>query len=418
MHKTVFLFFFCLLLGGCESFGRGFASEILHYSENIQVVNQECIATGYRVNGIAEEIKSPQPVKILMIHGIGTHYPGYSELLQQNLSFALGLDVFSTQGKNVELRNPERPQERLGNLRLTFMRDKGGNRRILFYELTWSEITAQQKKMLVYDYSGLYASRRVLFNETMKTYLDRSIPDAVFYMQDPRHLILKSAEQAMCWMAKSDWQDFAVNSGKVCQQTPEQELKSLADEKMLFITHSLGSKIFIDSFSREMERIKQAENAPQPHLRALARKVREKDLAVFMMANQLPLLQLWNEKAPINNQIKEYCRKGGAKAQSRFLKHLNIVAFNDPNDLLTYALEPDFINNYIDSRLCPRATNISVNVSGIVSALGLEIVNPIAAHIDYDKDPKVIKIISGGTENISQSDPPLCRMIYLEEEFK
>ena len=117
-------------------------------------------------------------------------------------------------------------------------------KKILFYELTWSEITAAQKQMLVYDYSQLYASRRVVFNQMMKKFLDNALPDAVFYMSSGRDLILQSAAQAMCWMLRTDWEDLPSYQQGSCRISASEQMAALGEQNVVFITHSLGSKIF------------------------------------------------------------------------------------------------------------------------------------------------------------------------------
>lgn len=158
MPKIVFMLLLCLLLAGCEAVGRGIAAELLDESRSVEKSGR-CVVTGYRVPGTESHLHPGETVKILMIHGIGTHSPGYSLLLQENLAKNLGLNVMSRTGRNIGLRSPEDPQTALGNLRVTFLTDEKGEKRILFYERTWSEITRPQKELLAYDYSSLYAGR-------------------------------------------------------------------------------------------------------------------------------------------------------------------------------------------------------------------------------------------------------------------
>lgn len=142
---------------------------------------------------------------------------------------------------------------------MTFLTDEKGEKRILFYELTWSEITRPQKELLAYDYSSLYADRRVVFNRMMKQFLDNALPDAVYYIGSRRRLIQQSAEQAMCWMLKTDWQTLPDFQKGICLMSPAEQVRAVAAQKMLFITHSLGSKIFIDAFTALAEDMQKAE---------------------------------------------------------------------------------------------------------------------------------------------------------------
>lgn len=413
MPKVVFLLIFCFFVAGCEALGRGIAAEVLDESRAV-VRSGPCLVTGYKVPGIERNLQDGETVKVLMIHGIGTHAPGYSMLLQENLAQTLGLNVMSRSNKNIALRSPDDPQTALGNLRLTFLADENGTKKILFYELTWSEITEPQKELLAYDYSALYADRRVVFNRMMKQFLDNALPDAVYYIGSRRQLIQKSAEQAICWMLRTDWQTFPDYRQGVCDVSPARQLTALSEQNTAFITHSLGSKIFIDAFTELAENLNRAESAIGS---AAARRLRDKQLTVFMMANQLPLLHIWSDPAKVNNQIDAYCDIGGRNYSRRIIDRLNIVAFNDPDDLLTYAIRPDFVNRYIDSRICPRVTNVSVHVAGAVSAFGVGVVNPVSAHIDYDQSSEVIRLIGRGTDALSSGEDKQCRFIGLRSRF-
>jgi len=57
------------------------------------------------------------------------------------------------QPKNITLTSRTEPDKNLGNLRINRFLSKDRKREFLFYELTWSEITAKQKEVLAYDNS-------------------------------------------------------------------------------------------------------------------------------------------------------------------------------------------------------------------------------------------------------------------------
>ena len=55
------------------------------------------------------------------------------------------------------------------------------------------------------------------------------------------------------------------------------------------------------------------------------------------------------------------------------------------------------LHRYVDSRLCPSVTNISINVARPINFFGItQVANPAAAHRDYDQDERVIEIIAHG----------------------
>ena len=100
-----------------------------------------------------------------------------------------------------------------------------------------------------------------------------------------------------------------------------------------------------------------------PELADVGELFRTKELRVYMLANQLPLLELGREPAPVRGEIDAYCRPDGEKFDQRMIGNMSIFAFSDPNDMLSYTIPPKFADEYMDSRICPRITNIILNVA-------------------------------------------------------
>ncbi len=149
---------------------------------------------------------------------------------------------------------------------------------------------------------------------------------------------------------------------------------------------------------------------------ALVADLQEKEMSMFMLSNQLASLQIGLSAPNVFGQIDSYCRVEGEHYGQRAFKKLNIVAFNDPNDLLSYSIAQDFVDRYLDSRMCPVVTNININVANPISAFGIEVVNPIAAHGNYNSDERVIELITRGNRHLEQNQrlSGRCRMITLE----
>jgi hypothetical protein len=66
--------------------------------------------------------------------------------------------------------------------------------------------------------------------------------------------------------------------------------------------------------------------------------------------------------------------------------------------------------------MCPALTNIHINVADRISAFGIEVVNPIAAHGNYDSDERVIELITQGNTELEKNEllSGRCRMIRIE----
>ena len=76
---------------------------------------------------------------------------------------------------------------------------------------------------------------------------------------------------------------------------------------------------------------------------------------------------------------------------------MNIIAFSDPNDILSYPVPLDFTTNSIDSRICPAVTNVSLNIAAQKSLFdAASFANPLTAHSGYMEDDRVIDLIANG----------------------
>jgi hypothetical protein len=139
-------------------------------------------------------------------------------------------------------------------------------------------------------------------------------------------------------------------------------------------------------------------------LNTIDRKKREalqkKHIHIFMLSNQLPMLQLGKELPEITGKKADFCNVDGSKYRSRLFAETSIVAFSDPNDLLSYAIPQDFTEQYLDSRLCINVTNININIASVFDAFGIgKIANPMEAHVGYSRDDRVVALIANGIGN-------------------
>lgn len=128
--------------------------------------------------------------------------------------------------------------------------------------------------------------------------------------------------------------------------------------------------------------------------------LRQKRIKIFMLSNQLPMLQLGRELPEIAGQQTNYCTPDAPNYGERMLSETEIIAFSDPNDLLSYAIPPGFSEKYLDSRLCPSVTNININIANVTDLFGIsDLANPLEAHVGYDSDDRVVALIAKGLGN-------------------
>jgi hypothetical protein len=364
-----------------------------------------CQIRGEPFQGISPLVKDPNSTaKVLMVHGVGDHIPGYSTQLMEKLANEMNLNYIGKATKNISLTDPLDNSKKLGNLRINRLSNEDKSHELLFYELTWSEITAAQKAVLSYDNSGEYSFRRTAINDMLKKFANDTGPDPMIYLGESREDILISFAQSFCWMISSQWDDLPVTSNQACIPT-EQAVINLNSDHYALISHSLGSRITIDG----LQRIAALFGNTSGKIRGidrpegLVKAFQKKKIPIYMLSNQLPMLQLGRKLPAITGQWESYCRTDGEDYNSRILSETAIIAFSDPNDILSYAIPYGFIDRYLDSRLCVEISNININVAKIITAFGVDMANPLEAHIGYETDDRIIAMLVNGIGNKNTS---------------
>lgn len=403
------------MLSGCASFGRGVVEGLL--SDKEEVDTRECFIRGRPFAGlesaVAKQLEAAnsegnRTLKVLMVHGIGSHQPGYSTRLAENLARALSLNRTREKIKEFQLVHPDYPESTLGVLRVSAYLGASGDREMIFYELTWDPIVEEEKQTIEYDNSGAYAFRRTTINDILKLFVNATVPDVLMYNGRFREQTQVSVSQALCRMLSDTWDSLPEDGESYCDYADPDFISRLQDD-YFFVTHSLGSRITADALQR-IAII--AQNYPE--LSDKVKLFQEKVLTVFMLSNQLPLLQLGQARPEVAGQIDAICSTGAPKAKDRLFKETRFVAFSDPNDLFSYSIPPKYMDNYMDSRLCPTLTNVILNVAPVTDVLGLgEFANPMKAHSGYDNDERVIRLLSRGigTENVDPLVEERCEWL-------
>ena len=88
---------------------------------------------------------------------------------------------------------------------------------------------------------------------------------------------------------------------------------------------------------------------------------------------------------------------GAPRSDERFLKSLQMIAFSDPNDVMSYPVPETWVERYVDSRLCPKVTNVTINIAQVKSLFGLgTVADPLTAHTGYGEDERVGGLMAKG----------------------
>ena len=412
-----------LSLAGCASVAEGVTRGLMDSGEEKKDTRQ-CRIEGPKFRGMEQfmEIQERRDaqlalnekratLKVLSVHGIGPHQPGHATRLAENLARSLKMNVRAEQYKEFQLAQPYLfPGETVGTLRITRYFNDPETREMIFFELTWAEILKKYKELLEFDTSGEHAFRRAEVNKVLKEFSNAHLADPVVYLGEPQERINVSVAQSICWMMSSDWEGLPTSGSRGCFADLPGYLDYFQDE-YVFMSHSLGSRVLLDSLQR-IARLGALLADPSVSTEELALGLEEssrqdmverlegfqhKKFSMYMLSNQLLLMQLGRPKPPVTGQYDQYCLPEAPQANERFMAKLHIVAFSDPNDLLSYAVPPNFVDEYMDSRMCTTMDNVSINVAEVKDLFGLgRIANPMTAHTEYDNDERILSLITHG----------------------
>ena len=387
------------LLSGCASFSKGITQAILeHQTED----TRQCWISGRAFEGLENLYRAESglragdgiqdKLKVLMVHGIGHHEPGYSRRLQDGLIEEFGFDSTDETIKTIKLTHRSYADD-LGVMTVHRYMNTEQSREMLFFELTWDSILEKEKQALRFDNSAEASFRRAPFNHTLKTFVNDTIPDALMYNTRFRTPIQLSVAQGMCWVLSKNWEELPNDGEGSCDVTDAEYMSQFEHSSFSIISHSLGSRISIDALQESMQFI-----AGRPNYPKFSETMRSEPIYLYMLSNQLPLLQLGQELPKVHDQLESVCSPDGDKYDERLLNRLQIVAFSDPNDLFSYTVTPQYASRHIDSRLCPTISNITLQVAPVRDFLlgATQVANPRAAHSDYEVDSRVLKMLVSG----------------------
>jgi hypothetical protein len=364
-------------------------------------------------------------VKVLLVHGIGQMVPegadqndikvqieesSYSVDLVQAMQKELNLKPASCAGGApsppiTHIDADEKDSGNYGFMRQEEFRSDTGTC-YTFYTLFWATLTEPFKQVfLSYDWKD--SEYRAHYNNLLKGgLLDHDIADAVVFSGKFKDHLNYTVEQALCLVENSQ----ACNA----KTTPGPR------DKIFVISHSLGSRLVIDA----IDAIDQLGTPETP-------KFKDSLAGVFMLANQLPLLALSDQAnslpvtppsppagASPNRAAAETSTPAVAAKTTpsglMSLRHLitrrktpeplQLVAFSDPNDLLSYTIPADWktllgVETTGDDR---SVSFINVLVRNHAINIGV-FVNPLDAHVGYWNNPFVWKLIAHGSAGTSKS---------------
>lgn len=330
--------------------------------------------------GIRQLLDRDKPLRLFWIHGMCPHTAEWAIERAKILASALSA---------IEPRMGPILKAAAGHEIVTAEIDAPGGR-ILAHWLIWSPLIDTYRDSLNYDSSPHYGpslDKRASLNATLKsTIMNQCLVDAVVYSGAGRAMIQGAVRESVCQALGGN-----LNPASGCTFGADD------GASIALVSESLGSKLLADAVRDIWKR-----NADGPSAAFAARLGRVG--ALYLVSNQIPLLDAADPpRASVASGPGELPEglpglieaiqrgkparpAGGVSVDS--LPPLHVVAFTDPNDLLSYRLE----TRHIGSDSTPLANAL---VSNANTYFGL-VARPDYVHCGYKWNPYVIGVLVNG----------------------
>ena len=314
-------------------------------------------------------------VHLLVAHGMGEHEPGYGDPIIDDLADVIDLD---DDGSNEIVTPIERDGVVYGHIRTRGLNDPTRGLRLSVHELTWSPIVQEiKRKYIGYDDLPPHRGRRVMMNGNLKEELiNGRFADPIIYLGSFGDAVRYPVESALMRILESG--------------DPERD-------RICIIGMSLGSAVLFDVLVAITSKGPAVPGGSGDGHAALVAAWSKTPLTMFMLANQLPLLELAKVPPPGGTAPPPPEMIGDHRWPTA------IIAISDPNDLLTYPIGKDFARRYATpGGLQVSWFNVAVSIAD-TALLGV-LADPSAAHVDHENSEIVLRYLSQG--NPSKVDRP------------
>ena len=368
------------------------------------------------------------PLHVLVVHGMGTPAPYQFEGFIKSLADRFRLAQIPPPATEPQLQGcyPGAPaQEALdhpaaqvipikgvpvdASARLytyAFAPVGGGPEKLRVSYLFWAPLTESIKcDLAARETNAKDAPPRQAFAGFAKDFIDDKLADVVLYGGTYRESVMRpSLQAALCYIIDGK----PADNGTTCRHGEY-------SQRTVIITHSLGGYMMMDAIDDELRR----EKTGAAHAESAARTLLKNTQFMFMMANQLALLDL--------TTLNGYPRRlGGGPTEADVAEHFanrwaaiklrspvrtrqaeaewtqgatarQIVAFSDPNDILSWRLKR------YDLKLPPSEWS-SVKLTNVYLSNGefsvpLIFSDPTTAHTGYFDNQTVMDMLVCGAAN-------------------
>ncbi len=367
-------------------------------------------------SGLRDQFPPPSTnstLRILVVHGMTHHVPGYSYALQTNIAVRLKMteSLPSVETNRFSAPNGFQPGVLI---KREFHSPTLGL--LVFYELTWSGITYWPKEASMRTEYQEGDFRIGLFQSIKLGLMNDGLADAVLYAGQFRPVMQAPIVEALAAIAHD-------SHGR-------------PNDHLALISHSLGSFMVFDTIAKARKHLKAnikadftnftSRTLTLDHIQTWERQ----SVGFYMLANQFPLLALssltpddlrnYNAKRTRNESISlpfeplgEFLRSRAepsmAKTHSSSIPNLTVVSIGDPNDLLNYPLSLKALRAYagIDdgSGIPIELANVRISIAD--KALFGLIINPVKAHTGHEQNLKVMDyLVFGGKKTTERPLKP------------
>jgi hypothetical protein len=343
---------------------------------------------------------SGSDIRVLFVHGICTHdeptwiTAGWDQVMK-------GYFPSETMTAN--------PNPAVGQVQIIDREYQIGANKISGRYLVWSALTASDKAKLNYDNlptdrprPGEFNWKRAKINGNLKaSLLNDCLADAVIYAGYRGADIQASIQNAICAALDGTTTNGTCNFPSTYGH---------GSRRIVIVTESLGSRMVFDAISA----LKIEAQRQGPDSLAAFDEAVSPITQIYMLANQLPILALARpaltqaassadvepSKTPSMTTALNVLSESRARHHTKYLadqqispseSKLTLVAFTDPNDLLSYRLpsnEPAVVG--ADTRVVDVITSNDTTYFG-------EFENPFTAHTTYNQNPDALRLLFGGS---------------------
>ena len=278
-----------------------------------------------KIKGIAESIKNHDTTFVLTIHGMGNKTPNHFDQMADDIATRLGfIPDYSTNHLNTRQRVA---QFHYGIRRLSYQNSE--NKHLIFVIVHWSPLVRPVKNQLVRLDSLALENARI-------PYRRRSFAN----MELKNKVIIDGFVDVNLALGSGGFMNLYGNAVAEGMRVIH-HMDSSAKRNVFWISGSMGSRILYDHITLAGD--------PSPSERHITKAITTKTPCWYMLTNPIPMVSLkdlneTNRQLGFRNQI--WHALGGnaplTRGQTPALD-MDVIAFHDPNDLLTFRLpESDF----------------------------------------------------------------------------